>query len=84
MGDNSTMRVLEDGAMERHIEEGGEKCPFCRRSDEIHGGSTDIMPGRILYGMECMACGGEWRDIFVLTGVEILGEELEKIFPDSE
>jgi len=76
------MRVLEDGAMLRHISTGGEKCPFCGSLD-IHGGSTIIGPGRMEYTMDCLNCEGEWTDIFVLTGVEILGEGLEKIFPDS-
>ena len=82
MDDEGTMRVLEDGSFERYIKASGAKCPFCG-SIEIHSGAIEVMPGEILYNMECLLCEGDWQDIYKLVGIKALGEGLERVFPDS-
>ena len=43
----------------------------------------DMEKARILDEVECTECGGTWQDVYVLAGVQALGEVVDKIFPDS-
>jgi len=63
----------EDNSLEsQYIRSKGVKCPHCG-SNNIHDGDIEHDGDSCTLGMHCDDCGGEWEEIYTLTGME-LGE----------
>ena len=50
---------------------GGSGCPRCR-SPDIEGGHIEIVGGSAHQVCHCNACSLRWRDLYTLTGVELV------------
>lgn len=56
---------------ERYVASGGDHCPFCRCDDigRVRLDASDLEAWAVV---RCSRCGGEWHDVYTLTGVEAM------------
>lgn len=61
----------KDGMMQRYLERNGCFCPYCGEDTLVPNGDyeTDVS-GRVLRRVICETCNREWKDVFILAGME--------------
>lgn len=70
-GDVFACRRLAAMSPEQYASEGGARCPICR-SQDIEGGSVDILAGAACQEIGCNNCDATWVDIYRLVNYEEL------------
>jgi len=74
---DTVMRVVDKAHVRRYVGRGGCRCIFCG-SEDITGGNVDIDDGGAAQDVLCDNCGGQWMDVYVLSGVVANGCEYAK------
>ena len=55
----------------KYLERGGICCPFCG-STAVAGGHIVAQHTNAWAEVECEDCGAQWRDVYSMTGYEII------------
>ena len=63
------MKLTEEQC-KKYIRNGGNQCPFCN-SDNLDGREVTIEEGEAWQPIICLDCDHEWRDVYILTYIEI-------------
>ena len=62
-----------DAAVQEYIDSAGGHCPCCGSKD-IEPGRVQAARGRATGDFECFACHARWRDVYMLSTIEVVGE----------
>lgn len=57
-----------------YVEKLGAICPLCE-ADEISAGPVEIEGSCAIQEVSCLACGGNWNDVYALVGYSELRSE---------
>jgi transcription elongation factor Elf1 len=77
MSAEGVLRTIPDKAEEKYVQcclDGVWKCPCCG-SDGLEWDSLDAQGNQVVQEVSCSDCGLEWRDIYVISRVDIKGFE---------
>lgn len=79
------MADLTDEMVRDYIDRKGSTCPFCKsEGSNLEGSRVEIDAETATQHVRCETCGEEWRDVYVLSGVDVLdplGRYKTTIFP---
>jgi hypothetical protein len=61
--------VLDKDQVKQYLHDGWAGCPYCEDSHNIEVGFVKIKGPRARQELFCTSCGGEWTDVYTLSGI---------------
>lgn len=57
---------------EQYVQKGGLICPICQANDSTEGSSIEIDCNVAYQDCNCLECGANWTDVYILSGYDNL------------
>jgi len=66
--------ALTEADARAYVAGGGSLCPYCG-SDDLEAGRIEVDSGGAWQDVECAGCRRLWREVFALTGIDVLDQD---------